>query len=120
MENSSKQYADNYCCRNTNIFFHINLLKFEFPFACIIKKSSSQINNTPDDPNCKAKAVRSAAFLYFKHIRKEPKDYFDVWYLCQLLNKKFEPCIDVDKKRYRQVLGKYLPVKYGKVLEEIL
>jgi len=52
--------------------------------------------------------------------RDEPKDYFDMWYICQLLKKPFNPGKKPDKKRYRQVLGKYLPRKYVKVLDEIL
>jgi predicted nucleotidyltransferase component of viral defense system len=52
--------------------------------------------------------------------RDEPKDYFDLWFLSQLLKRPFKPGKKADKKRYRQVLGKYLPVKYYKILEEIL
>ncbi|HPD18394.1 MAG TPA: nucleotidyl transferase AbiEii/AbiGii toxin family protein [Candidatus Goldiibacteriota bacterium] len=52
--------------------------------------------------------------------RDEPKDYFDVWYIGQLLNKKTELKKNVNIKRYRQTLNKYLPEKYRKILDEIL
>jgi len=52
--------------------------------------------------------------------RDEPKDYFDLWYICQLKKAPFEPGKKPDKKRYRQVLGKYLPRQYLKALDEIL
>jgi len=52
--------------------------------------------------------------------RDEPKDYFDLWYICQLKKIPFEPGKKPDKKRYRQVLGRYLPRKYLKALDEIL
>lgn len=52
--------------------------------------------------------------------RDEPKDYFDLWYICQLKKIPFDPEKTPDKKRYRQVLGRYLPRKYLKVLDEIL
>jgi predicted nucleotidyltransferase component of viral defense system len=52
--------------------------------------------------------------------RDEPRDYFDLWYICQLKKIPFEPGKKPDKKRYRQVLGRYLPRKYLKALDEIL
>jgi len=52
--------------------------------------------------------------------RDEPKDYFDLWYICQLKKIPFEPGKKPDKKRYRQVLGKYVPRRYLKILDEIL
>lgn len=52
--------------------------------------------------------------------RDEPKDFFDIWYISQLLNKKIDLKTRIDKKRYKQVLNKYLPVKYRKILDEIL
>lgn len=52
--------------------------------------------------------------------RDEPKDYFDLWYICQLKKIPFEPGKKPDKKRYRQVLSMYLPKKYKKILDEIL
>ena len=52
--------------------------------------------------------------------RDEPKDYFDLWFLSQMLKKEFKPKKKPDSKRFRQVLGKYLPAKYKKILDEIL
>ncbi len=52
--------------------------------------------------------------------RDEPKDFFDLWYICSLLKVPFEPGKIPDKKRYRQVLFKYVPLAYKKVLEQIL
>lgn len=52
--------------------------------------------------------------------RDEPKDYFDLWYICQLKKIPFAPGKKPDKKRYRQVLGRYVPRKYMKTLDEIL
>jgi len=52
--------------------------------------------------------------------RDEPKDYFDVWYIGQLLNKKVKLKDNINVKRYKQILNKYLPGKYRKILDEIL
>ncbi len=52
--------------------------------------------------------------------RDEPKDYFDLWYICQLKKIPFNPGKKPDTKRYRQVLGRYLPAVYSKVLDQIL
>jgi predicted nucleotidyltransferase component of viral defense system len=52
--------------------------------------------------------------------RDEPKDYFDLWYICQLKKIPFNPGKKPDAKRYRQVLGRYLPASYMKILDQIL
>ncbi len=68
---------------------------------------------------CTAEAIFKDKVRAIKE-RDEPKDYFDLWFLSQLLKREFNPREKPDSKRYKQVLGKYLPAKYKKILGEIL
>jgi predicted nucleotidyltransferase component of viral defense system len=49
--------------------------------------------------------------------RKEPKDFFDLWYLSELLNKKYEPKANIDRKTLRRDLRKFLPSEFHRVIE---
>jgi len=49
--------------------------------------------------------------------RKEPKDFFDLWYLSELLDKKYEPKANIDRKILRRDLRKFLPSEFHKIIE---
>ncbi|MBN1694394.1 nucleotidyl transferase AbiEii/AbiGii toxin family protein [candidate division WOR-3 bacterium] len=49
--------------------------------------------------------------------RKEPKDFFDLWFLSELLGKKYEPKTKIDIKILKRDLRKFLPAEFYKVIE---
>jgi len=49
--------------------------------------------------------------------RKEPKDFFDLWYLSELSDKKYEPKANIDRKILRRDLRKFLPSEFHKIIE---
>lgn len=49
--------------------------------------------------------------------RKEPKDFFDLWFLSELLGKKYEPKTKIDIKILKRDLRKFLPSEFYKVIE---
>ena len=49
--------------------------------------------------------------------RKEPKDFFDLWFLSELLGKKYEPRTKIDIKILKRDLRKFLPTEFYKVIE---
>lgn len=49
--------------------------------------------------------------------RKEPKDFFDLWFLSELLGKKYEPKTKIDMKILKRDLRKFLPAEFYKVIE---
>lgn len=57
--------------------------------------------------------------------RNEPRDIFDVWYICKLKNLEFREVISgrifnkPDKSKIKQVLRKYLPVNWYVAVDEI-
>lgn len=52
--------------------------------------------------------------------RREPRDLFDLWFICQKLKISFErPKIKIDKKILKQSLLKYLPSDYKRVIEDL-
>ncbi len=48
--------------------------------------------------------------------RKDPKDSFDLWYLSELLGKKYEPASNIDRKILRRDLRKFLPSEFHKII----
>ncbi|NPV58445.1 MAG: nucleotidyl transferase AbiEii/AbiGii toxin family protein [Actinobacteria bacterium] len=53
--------------------------------------------------------------------RAAPKDVFDLWYICQKLRLPYRPPeTTISKKELRRELGKYLPLAYKPVVEELL
>jgi len=51
--------------------------------------------------------------------RNEPRDLFDVWFLCQKLEQPFSAKSRLESKSIRQVLRKYLPTNWHRVIDEI-
>ena len=51
--------------------------------------------------------------------RNEPRDLFDIWFLCQKLEKPFSAKSRLDSKTLKQVLHKYLPTNWHRVIDEI-
>jgi len=49
--------------------------------------------------------------------RKETKDFFDLWYLSELLGKKYSPKVKIDRKTLRRDLRKFLPSEFHKIIE---
>lgn len=49
--------------------------------------------------------------------RKEPKDFFDLWFLSELLGKKYESKTKIDIKILKRDLRKFLPAEFYKVIE---
>lgn len=49
--------------------------------------------------------------------RKEPKDFFDLWYLSELLGKEYKPKAEIDKKTLKRDLRKFLPSEFHKIIE---
>lgn len=53
--------------------------------------------------------------------RAAPKDLFDTWYICQQLRIPYSPPkTAISAKELRRDLGKYLPLNYRQVIEELL
>ena len=53
--------------------------------------------------------------------RAAPKDVFDLWYICQKLRLEYRPPeTTLSRKELRRELGKYLPLAYKPVIEELL
>jgi len=52
--------------------------------------------------------------------RKEPRDLFDLWYICQRLKRKLpDELPKIPEKTLRLTLNKYLPLKYHKIISEL-
>ena len=51
--------------------------------------------------------------------RDEPRDIFDLWFICQKLEKPFSVKSSFDKAILKQVLHKYLPINWHRVIDEI-
>ncbi len=52
--------------------------------------------------------------------RNEPRDLFDIWYLCNIFRKPFVPPKNkFEKKELMQNLRKYLPKNYWKVIDTL-
>jgi predicted nucleotidyltransferase component of viral defense system len=49
--------------------------------------------------------------------RKEPKDFFDLWFLSELLGMKYEPKTKIDRKTLKRDLRKFLPAEFHKIIE---
>jgi len=49
--------------------------------------------------------------------RKEPKDFFDLWFLSELLGRKYEPKTKIDRKTLKRDLRKFLPAEFHKIIE---
>ena len=50
--------------------------------------------------------------------RDEPRDIFDLWFICQKLEKPFSVKRKLDNKRVKQTLHKYLPINWHRVIDE--
>ncbi len=51
--------------------------------------------------------------------RNKPRDIFDLWFICQKLEKPFSVKSKFDNNIVKQVLHKYLPVNWHRVIDEI-
>ena len=51
--------------------------------------------------------------------REEPRDIFDLWFICQKFEKPFSVKSRLDRKRVKQTLYKYLPTNWHRVIDEI-
>jgi len=64
--------------------------------------------------------IKKFKTLAFKN-RKEPRDLFDLWFISQKLKEQFKkPKIKIDKKATKQILNKYLPVSYHKIIDDLI
>lgn len=52
-------------------------------------------------------------------IRDEPRDMFDFWFICQKLEIPFKAKSRMEKKIAKQILHKYLPINWHRVIDEI-
>jgi len=53
--------------------------------------------------------------------RKEPRDLFDLWFICQKLKNPFKkPKVKIEKKFLKQTLNKYLPLDFQKAVDELI
>jgi predicted nucleotidyltransferase component of viral defense system len=52
--------------------------------------------------------------------RKDPRDLFDLWFISQKLKEPFKKSkINIERKKIKQTLSKFLPLDYKGVIEEL-
>ncbi len=51
--------------------------------------------------------------------RDEPRDLFDMWFICQKLEKPFSVKSRLDNSTVKKILHKYLPINWYRVIDEI-
>jgi len=52
--------------------------------------------------------------------RNEPRDLFDLWFICQKLKIPFQPKVQISSKKLKQELSKYLPADFKKVIDSLI